>query len=51
MTNQILFDNADVGPYRPPGSSPIQRQGERGVVAAVVVVDFETIEKIWRDSQ
>ena len=25
MTNQVLFDNADVGPYHPPGSSPIQR--------------------------
>jgi hypothetical protein len=31
----MLSKNADVGPYRPPGSSPIQRRGERGVVAGV----------------
>jgi hypothetical protein len=45
MTNQMLFDDADVGPYRPPGSSPIQRRGERDDVAGVVVADYETIEK------
>jgi hypothetical protein len=45
MTNQLLFENVDVGPYRPPGSSPIQRRGERGAEAGVVVVDFETIEQ------
>jgi hypothetical protein len=45
MTNQILFDNVDVGPYRPPGSSPIQRRGDRGVVAGVAAAEFETIEK------
>jgi hypothetical protein len=42
MTNQMLFDDADVGPYRPPGSSPIQRRGERDVVAGVAAADFET---------
>jgi hypothetical protein len=45
MTNQILFDDIDVGPYRPPGSSPIQRRGERDVVGVVATVDYETIEK------
>jgi hypothetical protein len=45
MTNRVLFDDADVGPYHPPGSSPIQRRGERGVVAGVVVVDLEAIEQ------
>jgi hypothetical protein len=34
-----------VGPYRPPGSSPIQRRGERGVVAGVAAVDLEAIEQ------
>ena len=28
MTNKILFENADVGPYHPPVSFPIERQGE-----------------------
>jgi hypothetical protein len=45
MTNRVLFDDADVGPYRPPGSSPIPRRGERGVVVGVVVVDPEAIEQ------
>jgi hypothetical protein len=45
MTNQMLFDDADVGPYIPPGSSPIQRRGERGVIAGVAVADYETIEQ------
>jgi hypothetical protein len=44
MTNQILFENADVRTYRSPSSSPIKRRGERGVVAGVVAVDFNTIE-------
>jgi hypothetical protein len=34
-----------VGPYRPPGSSPIQRRGERVDVAGVAVVDYEILEK------
>ena len=41
----MFFDDVDVGPYCPPGSSSIQRQGERYFVAGVVVVDYETIEK------
>jgi hypothetical protein len=45
MTNKTLFDDAYVGPYRPPGSSPIQRRGERGVVARVVATDYETIKQ------
>jgi hypothetical protein len=45
MNNRVLFDNIYVGPYRPPGSSPIQRRGKRGVIAGVVVFNFETIEK------
>jgi len=33
-----------VAPYRPPGSSPIQKRGDRGVVVGVVIVDLEAIE-------
>jgi hypothetical protein len=33
-----------VAPYRPPGSSPIQRRGERGVVAVVAITNLEVIE-------
>jgi hypothetical protein len=38
--------NADVAPFRPPGSSPIQRHGEIGTVAGrgVAVEDLEEIE-------
>ena len=25
---KIIFYDTDVGPYRPPGTSPIQRRGE-----------------------
>ena len=34
-----------MGHYRPLGSSPIHRQGERGVVAGVAVADLEVIEQ------
>jgi hypothetical protein len=34
-----------VAPYRPPRSSPIQRHGERGVVAGVAIANLEVIEK------
>jgi hypothetical protein len=45
MTNQKLFDNIDVGPHRPPGTSPIQRRGEAVEVAGLVVADYEAIEQ------
>jgi hypothetical protein len=45
MTKQILFDDAYVGPYHPPGSSPIQRQGERDAVKGVSAFDFEILEQ------
>ena len=45
MTNQKLFDDADVGPHRPPGSSPIQRRGERVEVAGLATADYEAIEQ------
>jgi hypothetical protein len=45
MINRVLFDNADVEPYLPLGSSPIQKRGERGAVAGVAAADFKTIEQ------
>jgi hypothetical protein len=45
MTNQMLFGDVDVGPYRTLGSSPIQSEGERVDVAGVVVVDYKILEQ------
>jgi len=45
MTNQKYFDDADVGPFQPPGTYPIQRQGEATVVAGWDVDDYEAIEQ------
>jgi hypothetical protein len=42
---KYYFDEPNVGPYRPPGLSPIQRRGERAIIAWVVVVDYEILEK------
>jgi hypothetical protein len=44
-TNQML-SNADVAPFRPPGSSPIQRRGEAGVVVVRDRVAAEDLEEI-----
>jgi hypothetical protein len=33
LIKKFLFDDTDVGPYRPPGTSPIQRRGEVAPVA------------------
>jgi hypothetical protein len=45
MINQILFDDTNVGPYRPPSSTLIHRRGEQDAIVGVVVADYETIEK------
>jgi hypothetical protein len=45
MTNQKLLDNEDVGPHHPPGTSPIQRRGERIEVVGLDVADYEAIEQ------
>ena len=41
---KIIVDVTDVGPYRPPGTSPIQRRGE---VAAVpqYAEDYQVVEQ------
>jgi hypothetical protein len=44
-TNQKLIDNVDVGPHRPLGTSPIQRQGEVAEVEGWDVVDYKAIDQ------
>jgi hypothetical protein len=39
------FDNTDVGPHRPLGTSPIQRRGEATVVAGWDTGDYEAIDQ------
>jgi hypothetical protein len=45
MTNQKYPDYTDVGPFRPPGTSPVQRRGEAAVVAGWDADDYEAIEQ------
>jgi hypothetical protein len=45
-TNQkSYFDDTEVGPYRPLGTSPIQRQGEVAPVARWDAEDYEAVEQ------
>jgi hypothetical protein len=45
-TNQkFLFDDTDVGLYRPPATSPIERQGEVALVARWDAEDYEAVEQ------
>jgi hypothetical protein len=41
----MFVDNTDVGPYRPPGTSPIQRRGEVATVAPQYVEDYQVVEQ------
>ena len=45
LIQKFLFDGTDVGPYRPPGTSPIQRWGEVAPVARWDAEDYEAIEQ------
>ena len=45
MTNQKYPDYTDVGPFRPPGTSPVQRRWEATVVAGWDVDDYKAIEQ------
>ena len=45
LIKKIIFDNTYVGPYRPPGTSPIQRWGEAAPVARWDAEDYEVVEK------
>jgi len=45
MTNQELFDNADVGIHRPLGTSPIHRRGEAFKALGLAITNYEAIEQ------
>jgi hypothetical protein len=41
----MFIDNIDVGPYRPPGTSPIQRRGEAAAVVPQYAEDYQVVEQ------
>jgi hypothetical protein len=45
MTKSSSLINADVGPYPPSGSSPIQRLRVRVSIAGVAAADVEAVEQ------
>jgi hypothetical protein len=45
MTNTKMFvDNTNFGPYRPPGTSPIQQRGEVPAAVPQYVEDYQVVE-------
>ena len=40
----MFVDNTDVGPYRPPGTSHIQRRGEIAVAVPQYAEDYQVVE-------
>jgi hypothetical protein len=45
LIKKSIFDETDVGPYRPPGTSPIQWRGEMALVVQLDNEDYEAVEK------
>jgi hypothetical protein len=45
LIKKFLFDDTDVGPYRPLGTSPIQQRGEAAPVVRWDVEDYKAVEK------
>ena len=45
LIKKFLLDDTDVGLYRPPGTSPIQRRGEAAPVARWDAKDYEAVEQ------
>jgi hypothetical protein len=45
LIKKIIFNDTDVGPYRPMGTSLIQRQGEVALVPRWDAEDYEVVEK------
>ena len=45
LIKKSLFDDTDVGPYRPPGTSPIQWRGKATPVARLDAEDYEAVEQ------
>jgi hypothetical protein len=44
LNTKFIFDDTDVGPYRPPGTSPIQRRGEVAA-APQYAEDYQVVEQ------
>jgi hypothetical protein len=45
LNTKFFFDDTDVGPYRPPGTSPIQRLGEVDPVPRWDAKDYDVVEQ------
>jgi hypothetical protein len=45
LNTKFIFDDIDVGPYRPPGTSPIQRRGEVAPVPQWDTKDYQAVEQ------
>ena len=45
LIKKSIFDDTDVGPYRPPGTSLIQRRGEAALVVRWDAEDYEAVEQ------
>ena len=45
LIKKIIFDDTNVGLYRPPKTSPIQRRGEEALVVRWDVEDYEAVEQ------
>jgi hypothetical protein len=45
LITKLLFYGTDVGPYRPPGTSPIQGRGEVAPVPRWDAKDYEAMEQ------
>jgi hypothetical protein len=43
LNTKFIFDDTDVGPYRPPSTSPIQRRGEV-VLMPQYAEDYQVVE-------
>jgi hypothetical protein len=45
LNTKFIVDDRDVGPYRPLGTSPIQRRGEVAPVPQWDVEDYQAVEQ------
>ena len=45
LNTKFFFDETDVGPYRPPGTSSIQWRGEVGPLPQWDAEDYEAVEQ------
>jgi hypothetical protein len=45
LNTKFIVDDTDVGPYRPPGTSPIQRRREVALVPQRDAEDYQIVEQ------